>query len=911
MTSATMLSFTTKRRRSFFVFVFLFSTMVTTSSWTTKKGSKSCAMLLFANAERGGGKETSASTTRGARKQRFGSSSVSSKTPPSSPPPPDRYKYLNRREERFDLDFESDASLKSSATAQNALIHGGITCNGKVKPYAWNRAAKIEDEVPGDVTTIGGSCHAGYADGYGAVSRFSGPLYVAATEDKVFVIDGKNRKVRAIDIAKMTKHAVRTIEFKFVGERDEEEREQTQKKKNGKKNSRYNNEIIRIPGPITATSDGQTIFIVDKLDESIYRVAGHRGTLYEANTRDLSEEQIARNNRERNYFGTRKNSDGSGSDSGGSSSNNEYVAATLETTKVLQNGLGVRDVSGIAVHADVSTHKLKGVYFACKKRNAVFALVSNHNKGSSEYELTEEWITGEGGDDTNDENFSHKGNVNSYSKGGFRDSEDKSKVLFNEPSGIAPSPDGKILYVADTRNNRIRAVVIATGETYTIAGNGKSKTIDCHRSGSSANIGYGNSNRRYSGTGKNQWGTKSLELDECAFDHPVGISVHPDGLYLFVSELHGQTIRVVSLSKVQEESAASAASTTTTKWTDHSAHYRMEATRVSTLVTNDGCKIASQLASTSMGFGIKNTFPDGYGFRACLGAPNDIALAPLGGSLFVVDSFASRVRRVSALTPREKHLADRIKRREKEDADPLRYPKGQAVGWLRLKKPAKGSSSAYPIYPSRYFTVLCEFDQEITEESGFDIRTAIRTSNAFVMRVNQEPTSEDCFVDDDDLDRDVSFHNDNIKCGPTYSITLKAHEPHRKVEIGLTSKIMKLSPGNGANVHGGWRSEPKMMVTVPIGGEREDLEFWRYLLYFPLHAVSGVINFAFFCLLGALSLVALSVMARRQDQFPRVKRLVNKKWFPKPPKISVDAFEKGIEKVFGVKSLLDLRGKAN
>ena len=838
---------------------------------------------------------------------------------PPSPPPPDPYKYSNRREERFDLDFESDWSLKSSATAQNALIHGGITCNGKVKPYAWNRSVKIEDEVPGDVTTIGGSCHAGYADGYGAVSRFSNPLYIAATEDKVFVIDGKNRKVRAIDIAKETKHAVRTIEFKFVGERDEEgdlllgggggEELIKHKKKNGKKSSRYSNDIIQIPGPITATSDGQTIFIVDKLDESIYRVAGHRGAMYEANTRDLSEEQIARNNREKNYFGTRKNSfDSSGGS--GSSKGNGYAAATLETTKVLQNGLGVRDVSGIAVHTDESTHQLKGVYFACKKRNAIFALVSKHNKGSSAYELTEEWIAGEGGDDNNDENFSHKGNVNRYSKGGFRDSRDKSKVLFNEPTGIAPSPDGKILYVADTRNNRIRAVVIATGETYTIAGNGKPKTIDCHRTGSNPNIAYGNSNRRYSGNGKNQWDTKIINLDECAFDHPVGIAVHPDGLYLFVSELHGQTIRVVSLSKVQEE-IASSTTATTTKLKDRSAHYRIEATRVSTLVTNDGCKLASQLASTSMGFGIKNTFPDGLGFRACLGAPNDVALAPLGGSLFVVDSFASRVRRVAALTPREKHLADRIKRREKEDADPLRYPKGQAVGWLRLKKPAKGSSSAYPIYPSRYFTVLCEFDQEITEESGFDIRTAIRTSNAFVMRVNQETTSEDCFVDDDDLDRDVSFHNDNNKCGPTYSITLKAHEPHKKVEIGLTSKIMKLSPGNGVNVHGGWRSEPKMMVTVPIGGEREDLEFWRYLLYFPLHAVSGVVNFAFFCLLGALSLVALSVMARRQDQFPRVKRLVNKKWFPKPPKISVDAFEKAIEKVFGVKSMLDLRGKSN
>ena len=74
------------------------------------------------------------------------------------------------------------------------------------------------------------------------------------------------------------------------------------------------------------------------------------------------------------------------------------------------------------------------------------------------------------------------------------------------------------------------------------------------------------------------------------------------------------------------------------------AHYRNGQTRVSTLVTNDDVgKIASQLASTSMALHQKY-FPDGYGFRAaprC--ALNDIALAPLGGSLFVVDSFASRV----------------------------------------------------------------------------------------------------------------------------------------------------------------------------------------------------------------------------------------------------------------------------
>ena len=89
------------------------------------------------------------------------------------------------------------------------------------------------------MTTIGGSCHAGYADGYGAVSRFSGPLYVAATEDKVFVIDGKNRKVRAIDIAKMTKHAVRTIEFKFVGR-------ETKKKENKRKRRRMGRKTVDI-----------------------------------------------------------------------------------------------------------------------------------------------------------------------------------------------------------------------------------------------------------------------------------------------------------------------------------------------------------------------------------------------------------------------------------------------------------------------------------------------------------------------------------------------------------------------------------------------------------------------------------------------------------------------------------------
>jgi DNA-binding beta-propeller fold protein YncE len=44
---------------------------------------------------------------------------------------------------------------------------------------------------------------------------------------------------------------------------------------------------------------------------------------------------------------------------------------------------------------------------------------------------------------------------------------------FRQPQGLALSPDGKTLYVADTRNHAVRAVDLATGEVTTIAGTGK------------------------------------------------------------------------------------------------------------------------------------------------------------------------------------------------------------------------------------------------------------------------------------------------------------------------------------------------------------------------------------------------------------------------------------------------------
>ena len=55
---------------------------------------------------------------------------------------------------------------------------------------------------------------------------------------------------------------------------------------------------------------------------------------------------------------------------------------------------------------------------------------------------------------------------------GFADGA-ANEATFRQPQGLALSPDGKTLYVADTRNHAIRGVDLATNEVTTIAGTGK------------------------------------------------------------------------------------------------------------------------------------------------------------------------------------------------------------------------------------------------------------------------------------------------------------------------------------------------------------------------------------------------------------------------------------------------------
>ncbi len=89
-------------------------------------------------------------------------------------------------------------------------------------------------------------------------------------------------------------------------------------------------------------------------------------------------------------------------------------------------------------------------------------------------------------------------------------------AYFNKPMGIAISKDGKTLYVADTSNNRIRTVDVATGETALLAGSGAA--------------GFKN------GTGA-----------RATFRTPVSVLLSKDGKKLYVVDQKNHAIREITL----------------------------------------------------------------------------------------------------------------------------------------------------------------------------------------------------------------------------------------------------------------------------------------------------------------------------------------------------------------------------
>ncbi len=147
---------------------------------------------------------------------------------------------------------------------------------------------------------------------------------------------------------------------------------------------------------------------------------------------------------------------------------------------------------------------------------------------------------------------------------------------FKMPSGLALSPLGDELYVADSNNHRIRRVVIATGATTTVAGS-SSGFLDAVGTGAKFNlptdvaispngsflyvadsynyrvrkIDLTDGNRVSTIAGNSSRGRQDGIGTAAVFDEPRGLTVTPDGKLLFVTDCNGACLRKIDLSTLE------------------------------------------------------------------------------------------------------------------------------------------------------------------------------------------------------------------------------------------------------------------------------------------------------------------------------------------------------------------------
>jgi DNA-binding beta-propeller fold protein YncE len=188
---------------------------------------------------------------------------------------------------------------------------------------------------------------------------------------------------------------------------------------------------------------------------------------------------------------------------------------------------------------------------------------------------------------------------------------------FNGPGFIAT--DGPNLYVSDVYNNSIRQVVIATGEVTTLAGSTSSVAGAVDGTGTDA---------RFSG--------------------PQGIAITPDGTTLYVGDYYNQEIRKIVI--------ATAAVTTmaTSSGIAYPGGVVCDSTGTNLYVTNflgnsvERVVISSGAVSTLAGSATHWGSADGTGGAASFFSPDGITL--LGESLYLTDNRNDLVRKIVIAT---------------------------------------------------------------------------------------------------------------------------------------------------------------------------------------------------------------------------------------------------------------------
>lgn len=201
----------------------------------------------------------------------------------------------------------------------------------------------------------------------------------------------------------------------------------------------------------------------------------------------------------------------------------------------------------------------------------------------------------------------------------------RTAASFNHPIGI--TTDSKNLYVADTINNSIRKIVIATGEVTTLAG-----SSDPAVSGTADGVGAA-----------------------ARFNSPYGIST--DGTSLFVSDFANHMIRRVDIATGTVTTLAGSATLGSSNGVGAAASFAAPRG-----ITNDGTnlyvadsfnrkirkiEIATGTVTTIAGSATSGV-SDGTGSAASFNTPEDLTTD--GASLFVTDSGNNNIRKIDIST---------------------------------------------------------------------------------------------------------------------------------------------------------------------------------------------------------------------------------------------------------------------
>ncbi|MEK6256128.1 MAG: TIGR03663 family protein, partial [Chloroflexota bacterium] len=131
------------------------------------------------------------------------------------------------------------------------------------------------------------------------------------------------------------------------------------------------------------------------------------------------------------------------------------------------------------------------------------------------------------------------------------------QITFNEPWGIAVSPDGEFVYVADTWNNRVQKFS-AAGEYITEWGEFAQGLTDFGFWGPRDVAVDGDGNVYVSDTGNKRVGVYTADgefissiggfgLDLGQFDEPVGLAIDRDNGLLYVADTWNQRVQVIQI----------------------------------------------------------------------------------------------------------------------------------------------------------------------------------------------------------------------------------------------------------------------------------------------------------------------------------------------------------------------------